>query len=239
MTEFQYDPADDSGMTTGERWSSPRREPGLVSRSVGRVARLGVLGYLKLYHGLTVTGRERFPVDRPCVVVANHSSHLDVLCLVAALPVSRRADAFPVAAGDTFFTTAGRTLFAALALNAVPLWRRKATRHGLDDLRAKLRRPNCTLIVFPEGTRSRDGAIGSFKPGLGMVVAETDAVVVPCGLSGCHGALPPGRRFPRRCKLGVRVGEAIDRSDLSNDREGWEALARRSESAVRNLAEVD
>ena len=53
------------------------------------------------------------------------------------------------------------------------------------------------LILFPEGTRSRTGEMGPFKPGIGALVAGTAAPVVPCYLSGAFAAWPPTSRLPR------------------------------------------
>ena len=231
--DFQYDAADDRGLPRGERLSSPRREPGLVSAAAAATFGTVVRGYLRLYHRLDIKGREHLPREGAYVMVANHASHLDALCLLSALPPLRRAEAFPVAAGDTFFDNGAKSLLAALCLNAVPIWRGRAGRHALDDLRHKLTRPTCTLLVFPEGTRTRTGEIGRFKPGLGMLLGESRVPVVPCGIVGAFEALPPGTHLPRPARLRVRIGQPIDSGDFDNNRAGWEALAQRLEEAVK------
>src|SRR5687768_5303317 len=59
------------------------RQPGLVVRGLRRGVALAVRGVLRSYNRLTIVGRENLPADGPFVLVANHSSHLDVLCLLA------------------------------------------------------------------------------------------------------------------------------------------------------------
>jgi 1-acyl-sn-glycerol-3-phosphate acyltransferase len=75
-----------------------------------------------------------------------------------------------------------------------------------------------------------------FKHGLGMLVAETNVPVVPCGLIGTFGALPPNRKLPRPVRIKLIVGEPLNFSATPNNREGWSQIARRLESSVRELA---
>lgn len=76
-------------------------------------------------------------------------------------------------------------------MNALPIWRKNCGAHSLADLRERLLNGRSVYILFPEGTRTRTGAIGKFKPGLGRLVAGTNVPVVPCHLRGTFAALPP------------------------------------------------
>ena len=125
-------------------------------------------------------------------MVANHGSHLDALTLAAALPRRMAANAFALAAGDTFFTNAPVAAFAAYAVNALPVWRRRTTAADLDALRTRLVEDRAVLILFPEGTRTRDGTMGPFRSGVGALVAGTSVPVVPCCLAGALGGLAAG-----------------------------------------------
>ncbi len=191
--------------------------------------------YLRTAHRLIVIGRERLPTTGSFVVVANHSSHLDALVLASQLSRSMRDHVFPIAAGDTFFKTPFSSAFAAAALNALPVWRRSAGRHALDELRQRLGDEECVFILFPEGTRSRDGSLGAFKAGVGGLLAASNVPVVPCHLDGTFEALPPDRRLPRPVKIRLRIGNALRFADVSNDRVGWETVAERLRNAVREL----
>ena len=91
--------------------------------------------------------------------------------------------------GDTFFQTPIMRAFAAGAMNALPLWRKNAGRHAMEDLRQRLIGEPCGYILFPEGTRSRDGAMKRFKAGVGMLVNGTRVPVIPCHIEGTHRAL--------------------------------------------------
>src|SRR5262245_43026721 len=166
-----------------------------------------IRSYLRIAHRLHVEGKENIPKDPPFVMVANHASHLDALILASRLHWRLRDDVYPIAAGDTFFHTPVATAFAAVALNALPMWRKRgAGRHALEELRSRLVNEKCVYVLFPEGTRSRDGSINSFKAGIGMVIAGTSVPVIPCHLSGAYEAMPPDRRWPRFSKIRLKIG---------------------------------
>jgi len=94
-------------------------------------------------------------------------------------------------------------------LNALPMWRKNCGPHALADLRRKLQEERAIFIIFPEGGRSRNGSMMPFKHGLGMLVAETSVPVVPCGLIGTFGALPPERNIPRPVAIKLTVGDPV------------------------------
>jgi 1-acyl-sn-glycerol-3-phosphate acyltransferase len=169
------------------------------------------------------------------VLAANHCSHLDALVLGAALKPRHRERAFPIAAGDVFFQTTAISVFSAIMLNALPMWRKNCGPHALAELRRKLQEEKAIFIIFPEGGRTRTGSIMPFKHGLGMLVAETNVPVVPCGLIGSFEALPPSRKVPRPVKIKLVIGDPLEFASTANDRAGWSQIARSAESAVRGL----
>lgn len=236
MDEWQYKPAQDRDVPGGGRWQSLQREAGLLSFVAQGLWRSVARTYLLLYHRLTIQGAEHIPASAPFVLVANHSSHLDALTLAAALPWKLRQRAFPIAAGDVFFQTKASAFFSALALNALPLWRKRCGSHALEDLRARLVGEPAIYILFPEGTRTRDGKMGPFKPGVGRLVAGSAAPVVPCYLDGAFDAMPPEGKLPVPTKLTLRIGPPLDFSALPNERSSWEKISVDLEAAVRGLA---
>jgi 1-acyl-sn-glycerol-3-phosphate acyltransferase len=232
---WKLEPARDHGLPLMQRLRSLRRENGLVE-SVLHIAWWGfVRGYMAAWHRLRVVGRQNLPASPPFVLVANHSSHLDALVLASPLPWMLRDRVFPIAAGDTFFESPLSSAFAAFLLNALPLWRKKAGAHALTELRQRLLSERCAYILFPEGTRSRDGRMTAFKPGLGMLVAGTDVPVIPCRLDGTWAALPPKRKVPRPRSITIRVGEPLLFTGTPDERSGWVEIAARAEEAVRKL----
>jgi 1-acyl-sn-glycerol-3-phosphate acyltransferase len=78
--------------------------------------------------------------------------------------------------------------------------------------------------------------MGRFRPGIGMMVAGTDVPVIPAYLQGTFDALPPGKRWPRRRRLRMVIGEPMRFEDAANSKEGWQHVGASLEQAVRKLA---
>jgi 1-acyl-sn-glycerol-3-phosphate acyltransferase len=197
---------------------------------------------LRVFGRIRFDGKENLPTDGPFVLVANHASHLDAPCLLAALPLARVNRAFPTAASDYFFAPETRARAAAVTifLNALPFDRR--SRHCGRSLRAcasLLGDPSAdnVLIVFPEGTRSGDGIVQEFKRGIGELVARRDVPVVPCHIDGAFGAWPRGRRLPRpwRSRLRVTIGRPIRFADRPAGKAAATEIASELRDAVIEL----
>jgi 1-acyl-sn-glycerol-3-phosphate acyltransferase len=181
-----------------------------------------VLGPLIDYYTRPRTfGRERFKRLRPPVVlVANHSSHLDTPTILRALPRAWRQRTAVAAAADYYFYKRRAVAnVVALIFNTVPIQRKGggigggATEH-VDHLIDQ----RWNLLVFPEGTRSRDGRIGRLRSGAAAIAAQHGISIVPIFVKGTHEAMPPGRNWPkrlqgrflsRRHKVEVHFGEPI------------------------------
>lgn len=235
MPDWEYQPSKDHGLPPLERAKSLKRESGLVG-TIGHAAWWScVRGVMRVYHRLEVHNPERLPKEAPFVIVANHSSHLDVLALAAPLPTRLRDRIFPVAAADVFFERPAVTMFASLMLNALPMYRANRGRHALAEIRERLVGEPCGLVLFPEGARSRDGEMLPVKAGIGMIVGGTDVPVVPCWLEGCFRAMPPMKLVPRPRKISVHVGEPVRFGHVENKREGWDFVARELEQRIRAL----
>ena len=91
-----------------------------------------------------------------------------------------------------------------------------------------------SILIFPEGERSRTGEIGRFFPGVGMIASHLHLSVVPIRLSGTGRVLPHGAARPRRGPVEIRFGPPIHLQG-----ESYPALARRVEEAVRSFKSHD
>ncbi len=235
MDPWKMEPARDLGLPPGERLRSIRRESGLLSTMTHMVWWSLIRTWLRLGHRLTIHGREHLPTQAPFVMIANHASHLDAMVLAAPVPWRLRDRVFPIAAGDVFFETPAMSAFAAMFINALPMWRRNCGPHALKELRQRLVGEPCGFILFPEGGRSRDGTMLPFKAGLGMLVAASDVPVIPCYIAGAFEAMPPDCRLPRPRRLTLTVGPAMTFEDCPNRREGWEHITTTLRAAVERL----
>jgi 1-acyl-sn-glycerol-3-phosphate acyltransferase len=232
MEQWIYDPAADFDQTLAERLRGFPGGPDLLVRGVRSLAAVVLRGWLRLYHRLTVVGRHNLPADRSFLLIANHASHLDTLCLLAALPLGRLHRAFPVAAQDYFCANASRALLARVVANALPFERHFAPWRSLSVCAHLLQSPGTVLIFFPEGTRSGAPEPGEFKPGVALLAAGRDIPVVPCHLAGTHAALPKGAWVPRPRRIRLTIGAPRVYAHLPATKESARRICRELRGAV-------
>jgi 1-acyl-sn-glycerol-3-phosphate acyltransferase len=232
---WQYEPAPDLDKSMADRLRQFPREPDLTIYGLRSLAALVLRGWLRTYHRLEVIGRENLPTEGSYVIVANHTSHLDTLSLLAAMPLRKLHRVFPAAAQDYFFVSVPRLALAAVVVNALPFGRQKHIRHSLEVCHELLANPGNVLILFPEGTRTATGQMSEFKPGVGLLLAGTELPVVPCHLSGGFEAWPKGRWIPRPHKVVLRIGTPRTFSGLEPGKEAAERICGNLQQAVAQL----
>jgi len=130
----------------------------------------------------------------PRIYFANHSSHLDFVVIWAALPAPLRRRARPVAGADYWRRGPLRRWLAGRVFNAVLVPRGKVTREDdpIGHMAAVLDE-GCDLILFPEGTRSADGRVAAFRPGIHTLVKRHPQVeLIPVFLENLNHILPKG-----------------------------------------------
>jgi len=236
MTPWCYEPATDLDQSMVERLRRFPREPDMLVYGLRSLVALIIRGWLRLYHRLQITGLENLPKEGSFILVANHGSHLDTLCLLAALPLRKLHRAFPAAAKDYFFVSAPRLAVAAVVVNALPFARQSQIRQSLGLCHQLLANPGNILILFPEGTRTVTGQVGEFKPGIGLLVAGTDIPVVPCHLNGAFEAWPKARILPRPGGIQLRVGMPRNFADFAPGKKAAERISEELRRAVVGLA---
>jgi 1-acyl-sn-glycerol-3-phosphate acyltransferase len=226
LDEWSYEPAPDLEKSIAERMRHFPRYPDMTVYALRSGFQIALRAFLRSYFRLNVRGREHLPVDESFVMVCNHSSHLDALCLLSSLPLGRVHRAFPVAAADYFFSSLPRTFISVIFVNGLPFDRESKGGESLEVCRQLLSRPGGNiLILFPVGTRGASGTFGRFRSGIGRLVAGTGTPVVPCHLSGAREAFPKGARLPRPRALRLRIGRARTFPDVSpRDYDGVESL---------------
>jgi 1-acyl-sn-glycerol-3-phosphate acyltransferase len=206
MEGLPYDVTEDIDAAQTEPLPEFWKRPGVLVRGVRSLVAVALRSWLHVYDRLTIVGRHNLPADRSFILVANHSSHLDTLCLLSALPIRRRHYVFPIAARDYFCANPPRAFIARTVVNVMPIDRHAAPHHGLRACAGLLKQPDTVLVLFPEGTRSGGCEPGEFKPGVGLLAAGQDIPVVPCHLAGTHAALPKGAWCPRPRAVRLAIG---------------------------------
>ena len=198
---------------------------GNAAGAVRGVVLNGVLGPLiDLYARRQVIGVEHLaPLDPPVLFVANHSSHMDTPTILRALPPPWRRRTAVAAAADYFYRVPWLAHLVSLAFNTFPVERKgEGAVPDAASLLARLIGDGWSLLVFAEGTRSRDGTVGRLRSGAAVLAAEHGLVIVPVYVSGTHAVMPPGRRWMRRARgtfrgarqpIAVRFGAPVRPQD--------------------------
>ena len=215
------------------------REPDMLVYGLRSLGALIIRGLLHIYNQFEIVGHQNLRTNRSLVIVANHCSHIDTLCLLAALPMRKLHRAFPAAASDYFFQSVPRLWAAAILANALPFARQARVRESLSLCRELLANPETILIIFPEGTRSKTGEVGEFKSGIGALVAGRDVEVAPCFIDGSFQAWPKGKRFPRPRRVRLIVGTPRNYRDHGTDKTDVCAIAAELRDAVNELRPAD
>ena len=119
---------------------------------------------------------------------------------------------------------------AAYFFNAFPLPQREAGARQTMRYIGELLAGGDSVLIYPEGRRDPEGAIGEFRPGIGMIAARLEVPVVPVRIKGLDRVLPVGASWPARGPVTVAFGTPIRLRG-----EDYPALARQVEEAVRAL----
>jgi 1-acyl-sn-glycerol-3-phosphate acyltransferase len=163
---------------------------------------------------VTVLGQDHLKgLSRPFVVVSNHTSHLDTPLIYGALPRRLARYVAAGAAADYFFDVWWRKGLTALFFNAFPVDR--VGLRGRKGLATSLLDDEVPLLLFPEGTRSRSGEMGTFKPGAAALCISRDVPCLPVAIVGAAEAMPYGAKWPVRGRPPVFVtfGEPMRAED--------------------------
>jgi 1-acyl-sn-glycerol-3-phosphate acyltransferase len=235
MNKWRYDSSRDLERTRIHRLGQFPRKPDMFVYGLRSIVALIIRGLLRIYNRFEIIGHENLRTNRSLVIVANHCSHLDTLCLLAALPMRKLHRAFPAAASDYFFQSVPRLWIAAVIVNALPFARQMRVRQSLSLCEQLLTSPGTILIIFPEGTRSTTGELREFKSGIGALVAGRDVPVVPCFIDGSFRAWPKGCRLPRPRKVRLIVGAPLNYWARSRDKMEICAIAAELREAVNEL----
>jgi 1-acyl-sn-glycerol-3-phosphate acyltransferase len=197
----------------------------------------GILWFLRVR--VIASGLDNFDKDRACVYTSNHQSLFDVMAILATNPANMRFIGkksqfyipffgwYMALAGHIPFDLSNRRLFSAA---------KKAIR--VHDRAAKKIRKGISIASFPEGTRSPDGRVRSFKKGLFMLAIRTGAPVVPVSITGSMDILPRDSLAMRPGTIRIHYGVPVEASRYSiKDRDRLSEEVR--ETIIRNKAELD
>ena len=185
------------------------------------------------FFSFRVVHPERMIDEGPAILAMNHQSYLD-----------------PPMAGITcereLYTLARNTLFKGIMgkilpqINVLPIDPKGGDSSALKLTVRVLKEGHATLI-FPEGTRSRDGSLQPAQPGIGLIVAKTLAPVVPMRIFGSFEALPRSGKEFHATPITIVLGEPLrfTKADLQGGREVYQRIADRVMAAIAAIKYED
>ncbi len=179
------------------RWLAALLQETIVFQALNSIAAIEVRG-----------GEHLRDLQTPCIFAANHSSHLDTVCIMRALPWHRRLHIAIPAAADYWFSNPLVGTLASLSFNLIPLQRTGSACGSLKRASHLLTR-GWSLLIYPEGTRSTSGRIGTFKGGAALLAIQHQVPLVPIKLEGAYQILPKGHSVPHRGNVVVKIGESL------------------------------
>lgn len=209
-------------------WSAGWIAAALVVRGVTRDTRIPLAMARHLWSpGLLRIGGVRWEVEgldnvdfsRPHFFAANHQSIVDTLTLYRVLPVPLLFILKEELRRVPFLGW----YVAAMGMIFLPRGQRRRSLQNLELCRRRLDQGH-SILMFPEGTRSRDGRIGPFKPSIFLPAIDTGVSVVPVAMDGAGKIIPPGGFRLRPGTVRIALGRPVETSGLG--REDRRALAQ-------------
>jgi long-chain acyl-CoA synthetase len=144
----------------------------------------------------------------PALFIANHASHLDSPSVLRALPPPVRRRVAVAAAADYFYRNRWLGGALSLLLNTFPFSREGAVRASLEHC-GELADAGWSILLYPEGTRSRSGELEPFKSGIGLLASRLRLPVVPVAIVGAGVVLPKGAARPQPGAVRVTFGAPV------------------------------
>lgn len=159
---------------------------------------------------LKIKGKENVPLDEPVIFIANHSSHLDIGCLCGSLPVNLHF----IGKKELIWTpVVGWYMFIAGHIFVDRRNRKKAI-VSLQKAAKKIKEGK-SVVMYPEGTRTKTGEIGPFKKGAFYLALDADVKIVPIHINGTYKVWPTKSSTITPGNVDVTIGKPIDSSRYS------------------------
>lgn len=179
----------------------------------------------------TIENEKGLFIGRPCIYVANHTAMIDSLVMCGCLPCDVR-----FLAKKELFTIP--VLNKALKLEKhIPVFRGKAAKAHLDELKkavAEAFQDGASCLFFPEGTRSPNGKLGTFKLGAFYNAVQNGVPIVPVALEGLYAINPKTRKAIQPGHAIVHVLDPIEVPDGDSEQERAQKLADLAHDAIQN-----
>jgi len=224
------------------RWN--RLWPIQAVRSVSQS--IFLLPLAQVFAWITVKGRENVEhLEGPVIFAANHQSHMDTPVILAALPGHVRRRVATAMAKEFFkahffpeqftrkqwFTNSLNYWLSAAFFNTFPLPQREAGARQTLRYVGELVSNGYSVLIFPEGQRTKQGEISAFRPGVAMMASRLNVPVVPVRLDGVDRVLHMTWKMAKPGRVTVTFG-----APMHVHGENYTRLAKEIEEAVRKMS---
>ncbi|MEM9242518.1 MAG: lysophospholipid acyltransferase family protein [Pseudomonadota bacterium] len=197
--------------------------------------------FFRFYCPLKAYGKHHLP-EGSFLICSNHSSHADTAALVIASGLSLHRFAM-LAAQDYFFNH----WFKSLLLQSLMCLVRVSREAKLSEMKNVMKQCKkisakhpTTFIMYPEGTRTKTGKVGSFKRGSIWLAHKLNIPIVPAYINGTFDSLPKGKLWPRPTPITVKFGQPLTITlDKHNSSKQITELSRQLQQLVIDLKEND
>jgi len=135
-----------------------------------------------------IKGMDNLPLDKPCILMPIHQSNFDIPVLLGRLPIQFRW----LAKAELFKIPIFGRGMRGCGYISIDRSNRKSAFKSLSDAAQRIR-DGASVLIFPEGTRSRDGEIGPFKKGGFVLTVDAGVPIVPIIIYGTRTIMPKGR----------------------------------------------
>jgi 1-acyl-sn-glycerol-3-phosphate acyltransferase len=179
-----------------------------------------------------IDGLENILTDRPQIFVSNHQGYFDIFALSGYLPVQIRWIAKSSLFKIPFLG------WAMIAAGYIPVERdnRKKAYEAFNKALEKIKE-GCSIIIFPEGTRSEDGEIGPFKKGSNLIASRTKSPMVPVTIIGSGDIIKKGSARINPGSIRVIISPPVEPS--TDKKRNEEVLQSIRETIVNNHRQRD
>ena len=175
----------------------------------------------KIFFRVSYKGIENIPKEGSVILASNHASFLDPPLLGAGC--SRKISF--LAKEELFTETSFLFSWWIKTVRAQPVKRGSGDIGSLRATLSILKAGRC-MVIFPEGTRTRDGNLQPGKSGTGMIIKKSGATVVPVYIGGTFEACPKSAKIPKIHKVKIVYGEPIPPESFKSLEDGKESYEK-------------
>lgn len=170
-------------------------------------------------------GLDKIDLTKPYVIAANHASYMDTPVILTYIRLQFRfmakEELFKIPLLGTHLKTAGHV--------SVPRNDPRSAVRTMNEAAVNIREKGISMLIFPEGGRTRTGELQDFKEGVASIAIKAGVPIVPVGLTGTRAVVPMGSAVVRRGRVTLRVGDPIPTEGMNpKERQALTAQVRES-----------